>query len=142
MSQLSSLVLRFFFHTFAIAMKNLLFVMLGGAIGSALRYLTSLACQSIRWLNLPWGTLAVNVIGCFLLGLLMGLSERYTTFPKEIYLMLTVGLCGSFTTFSTFVSDFFRLNSAGQIGMALVYLAMSIIIGFLFFGLGRFVVVH
>lgn len=61
---------------------------------------------------------------------------------KEIYLMLTVGLCGSFTTFSTFASDFFRLNSAGQIGMALVYLAMSIIIGFLFFGLGRFVVVH
>ena len=116
--------------------------MLGGAVGSALRYLTNLACQSIRWLNLPWGTLAVNVIGCFLLGLLMGLGERFTTFPKEIYLMLTVGLCGSFTTFSTFASDFFRLNSAGQIGMALVYLAISIIIGFLFFGLGRIVVVH
>ena len=116
--------------------------MLGGAVGSALRYLTNLACQLIRWLNLPWGTLAVNVIGCFLLGLLMGLGERYTTFPKEIYLMLTVGLCGSFTTFSTFASDFFRLNNAGQFGMALIYLALSIIIGFLFFGLGRFVVVH
>ena len=118
-------------------MKNLLFVMLGGAVGSALRYLTSLACQSIRWLNMPWGTLAVNVIGCFLLGLLMGIGERYTTFPKEVYLMLTVGLCGSFTTFSTFASDFFRLNNAGQIGLALVYLTISIVFGFLLFGVGR-----
>ena len=40
---------------------------------------------------MPWGTLIVNVLGCFLLGLLMGVGERYTTFPKEIYLMLTVG---------------------------------------------------
>ena len=118
-------------------MKNLLFVMLGGAVGSALRYLTSLACQSIRWLNMPWGTLAVNVMGCFLLGLLMGVGERYTTFPKEIYLMLTVGLFGSFTTFSTVASDFFRLNNAGQIGLALAYLAVSIVLGFLLFGVGR-----
>ena len=131
-----------FFHTFASVMKNVLFIMLGGAVGSALRYLTSLACQSIRWLNMPWGTLAVNVIGCFLLGLLIGLGERYTTFPKEIYLMLTVGLCGSFTTFSTFASDFFRLNNSGQIWLALVYLTVSIIVGFLLFGLGRYIVVR
>ncbi|MBQ6771857.1 MAG: fluoride efflux transporter CrcB [Bacteroidales bacterium] len=123
-------------------MKNVLFIMLGGAMGSALRYLTSHACQSIRWLNMPWGTLAVNVIGCFLLGLLIGLGERYTTLPKEIYLMLTVGLCGSFTTFSTFASDFFRLNNAGQIGLALVYLTVSIVVGFLLFGLGRYVFVR
>ena len=116
--------------------------MLGGAVGSALRYLTSLACQSIRWLNMPWGTLAVNVMGCFLLGLLMGVGERYTTFPKEIYLMLTVGLFGSFTTFSTVASDFFRLNNAGQIGLALAYLAVSIVLGFLLFGVGRYIVMR
>ena len=86
--------------------------------------------------------MAVNVIGCFLLGLLIGLGERYTTFPKEIYLMLTVGLCGSFTTFSTFASDFFRLNNSGQIWLALVYLTVSIIVGFLLFGLGRYIVVR
>ena len=123
-------------------MKNLLFVMLGGAVGSALRYLTSLACQSIRWLNMPWGTLIVNVLGCFLLGLLMGVGERYTTFSKEIFLMLTVGLCGSFTTFSTFASDFFRLNNAGQLGMAIIYLTVSIVVGFLLFGVGRYIVVR
>lgn len=123
-------------------MKNMLFIMLGGAVGSTLRYLTSLACQSIRWFNMPWGTLVVNVIGCFLLGLLIGLGERYTSFPKEAYLLLTVGLCGSFTTFSTFASDFFRLNNAGLIGLALIYLTISIVIGFLLFGFGRYIVMR
>ena len=123
-------------------MKNVLFIMIGGAVGSALRYLTSLACQSIRWLNMPWGTLTVNLLGCFLLGLLMGVGERYTTFSKEIFLMLTVGLCGSFTTFSTFASDFFRLNNAGQLGMAVIYLTISIVLGFLLFGVGRCVVMR
>ncbi|MBQ3733986.1 MAG: CrcB family protein [Bacteroidales bacterium] len=91
---------------------------------------------------MPWGTLTVNILGCFLLGLLMGMGERYTTFSKEIFLMLTVGLCGSFTTFSTFASDFFRLNNAGQLGMAVVYLTISIVLGFLLFGVGRCVIVR
>ena len=54
--------------------------------------------------------------------------------------MLTVGLCGSFTTFSTFSSDFFRLNNAGQLGMAIIYLTVSIVLGFLLFGVGRCVI--
>ena len=91
---------------------------------------------------MPWGTLTVNILGCFLLGLLMGMGERYTTFSKEIFLMLTVGLCGSFTTFSTFASDFFRLNNAGQLGMAVVYLTISIVLGFPLFGVGRCVIVR
>ena len=123
-------------------LKNLLFIMLGGAIGSALRYLVTIACQSVRWLGMPWGTLLVNVIGCFLLGLLIGFSERYTSFPKEVYLMLTVGLCGSFTTFSTFAADFFRLQSAGQFMHALAYLAASVILGFALFALARHIVVR
>ena len=117
-------------------LRNLLFVMIGGAVGSALRYLTSLCCQSIRWLALPWGTLIVNLIGCFLLGLLMGAGIRYTSFPKEIYLMLTVGLCGSFTTFSTFSADFFSL-SGSSLWLALVYLTISIVCGFLLFYAGK-----
>ena len=56
--------------------------------------------------------------------------------------MLTVGLCGSFTTFSTFAPDFFRLNNAGQLGMAVVYLTISIVLGFLLFGVGRYVIVR
>ena len=123
-------------------LKNLLFIMLGGAIGSALRYLVNSACQSVQWLSMPWGTLSVNVVGCFLLGLLIGLGERYTSFPKEVYLMLTVGLCGSFTTFSTFAADFFRLYDAGQFVHALAYLAASVLLGFAVFALARYVVVR
>ena len=125
-----------------IMLKNLLYIMLGGAVGSALRYLTNLACQSIHWLGMPWGTLSVNVIGCFLLGILIGLGERYTSFPKEVYLMLTVGLCGSFTTFSTFASDFFRLQYAGQFLLALAYLITSVTLGFAMFALARYIVVR
>lgn len=91
---------------------------------------------------MPWGTLSVNVVGCFLLGLLIGLGERYTSFPKEVYLMLTVGLCGSFTTFSTFAADFFRLHDAGQFVHALAYLAASVLLGFAVFALARYVVVR
>ena len=127
---------------FVIMLKNLLYIMLGGAIGSALRYLTNLACQSIHWLGMPWGTLSVNVLGCFLLGILIGLGERYTSFPKEVYLMLTVGLCGSFTTFSTFASDFFRLQHAGQFLLALAYLTASVVLGFAMFALARYIAVH
>ena len=116
--------------------------MLGGAVGSALRYLTNLACQSIHWLGMPWGTLSVNLIGCFVLGILIGLGERYTSFPKEVYLMLTVGLCGSFTTFSTFVADFFRLQHAGQFFLALAYLTASVALGFAMFALARYIVVR
>ena len=125
-----------------IMLKNLLYIMLGGAVGSALRYLANLACQSIHWLGMPWGTLSVNVIGCFLLGILIGLGERYTSFPKEVYLMLTVGLCGSFTTFSTCASDFFRLQHAGQFLLALAYLTASVVLGFAMFALARYIVVR
>ena len=125
-----------------IMLKNLLYIMLGGAVGSALRYLTNLACQSIHWLGMPWGTLSVNVIGCFVLGILIGLGERYTSFPKEVYLMLTVGLCGSFTTFSTFAADFFRLQHAGQFLLALAYLTASVVLGFAMFALARYIVVR
>ena len=116
--------------------------MLGGAGGSALRYLTSLACQFIQWLGMPWGTLLVNVVGCFLLGLLVGVGERYTAVPKEVYLMLTVGLCVSFTTFSTFAADFMRLSSVGQVFTAIAYLIASIVLGFILFAAAKWLVCH
>lgn len=121
--------------------RNLLFIMLGGAVGSALRYITGIACQSVRWLNMPWGTVVVNITGCFLLGMLLGLGERYTSIQKDIYLMLTVGLCGSFTTFSTFAADIFRLNETGHFWLALGYLTLSVVCGFLLFVFGNYLIV-
>lgn len=118
-------------------MKNLLFVMAGGAIGAALRYLIGLACSRWALANLPLGTLSVNLLGCFLLGVLMALGQKYASFSGAPYLMLTVGVCGAFTTFSTFSADSIRLMDNGQWLTVLLYLSLSIVGGFLLFYLGR-----
>lgn len=112
--------------------------MLGGAVGAALRYLVGLCCAQLSTNIFPFSTLIVNVLGCFLLGILWGLGERYTGFGNtSAYLMLSVGLCGAFTTFSTFSADTIRLMDSGHIFLALLYLLVSILAGFLLFYLGR-----
>lgn len=118
-------------------MKNLLYIMLGGAIGAALRYLVGLGCNRLAWTSLPLGTLTVNLVGCFLLGLLMALGQKFASFSGAPYLMLTVGVCGAFTTFSTFSADTIRLADNGQWLMVLSYLTLSIIGGFALFYAGR-----
>lgn len=117
--------------------KNILFIMLGGAIGSTLRYLVGILCANSKLGNWPMGTFLVNIIGCLIMGILFGVGERFTSFPRELYLMLTVGLCGAFTTFSTFSADSIRLMETGQWFMALVYIVGSILVGFLLFFAGR-----
>lgn len=116
--------------------------MLGGSMGAALRYSVSLLCQHWRCATLPWATFIVNILGCFLLGLLMGLAERHSQFSGGTYLLLTVGLCGAFTTFSTFTSDTFRLADNGQWLIALTYITASIVIGFVMFYLGKSLLIH
>lgn len=111
--------------------------MMGGAAGAALRYLTGLACSRWEWTNMPMGTLSVNLIGCFLLGALMALGQKYTSFAGAPYLMLTAGVCGAFTTFSTFSADSIRLMDNGQWLTAAFYLTLSIAGGFLLFYIGR-----
>lgn len=118
-------------------LRNLIFVMLGGSVGAALRYCVGLLCQHYRWTSFPWGTLVVNLVGCFLLGLFMGLGEKITDFDSGVYLMLTVGLCGAFTTFSTFTADTFRMMDNGQWLVAAAYMVVSLVVGFMLFYAGR-----
>lgn len=122
-------------------MKNIFYVMLGGAIGAVLRYLLGLACAHLAWTNIPWGTLMVNLIGCFLLGLLMAVAQKYASFSDATYLMLTVGFCGAFTTFSTFSADTFRLIEHDQWLLAIFYLSINIIGGFTLFYFGRKIII-
>lgn len=118
---------------------NYLYVMLGGALGAALRYGVAQLCSEIRVLSLPVGTLVVNVLGCLLLGVLTGLGERHTALPASLLLMLTTGACGAFTTFSTFSSETVRACEAGQVVPALLYVIVSLSAGFFLFWAGRFV---
>lgn len=116
-------------------LRDFLFVMLGGSIGAAMRYATALAVAHIRIASLPIGTLSVNLIGCIILGLLTGLTERYTGIPRHITLMLTVGLCGAFTTFSTFSAETIRTLENSQAIAATMYVVVSVAGGlFLFWG--------
>lgn len=114
-------------------LRDFLFVMIGGALGAALRYATALLTSGFRLLTLPVGTLAVNLLGCILLGLLTGLAERHVAIPRHAMLLLTTGLCGAFTTFSTFSAETIKALEGGQTLAAILYVAVSVVVGLLLF---------
>ncbi len=102
------------------AIKNLLLVMLGGGLGAALRYGVNLAAARTWGPYFPWGTLTVNLAGCFLIGLLVALADRGRFLTPEMRLLLITGFLGAMTTFSTFSLE---TVNAGRAGLALRPLA-------------------
>ncbi len=111
-------------------MKSVLLVALGGGLGSAARYLVVLGVG--RWLGtgFPWGTLAVNLLGCFLMGLLTALFAGPLPVSSDTRLFFTTGILGGFTTFSAFGLDASGLIDRGDSGAALMYLAGSVALGY------------
>lgn len=105
-------------------MREFLLVGAGGFVGAAVRYGVSLAM--LRWTGtFPWATLAINILGCFLIGLLMPVVEH-----RPLWLVLVVpGLLGGFTTFSAFGHETWRLAEGGKAALAAVYVAASVGIG-------------
>ena len=116
--------------------KTIIAVGLGGFIGSVLRYLVSRLTTGVDFASLPLGTLTVNVLGCFVLGLLSGLFERTGSLSPELKLLLTTGLCGGFTTFSTFMGENFSMARNGQFMLMAAYLMLSLVLGFVLFFAG------
>jgi len=111
-------------------MTNLLLVGAGGFIGSVLRYLMSgLAHRLFTNPIFPYGTLSVNVLGCFLIGLFGGLFETKQIFNPEARLFIFIGLFGGFTTFSTFGYESFNLARDGQLISTLSNIVLQIILG-------------
>lgn len=104
-------------------------VFLGGGLGSLIRFLTTKCSQ--RLVGLPhFGTFAVNILGCFVIGVVFGLLARKTTiFPQHIKLFLTVGFLGGLTTFSTFNFEVFELIKNGKIIHGTTYLFLTCFIG-------------
>lgn len=111
--------------------------MLGGALGALCRYAVAQLCAGIRLLSLPIGTFAVNVLGCFLLGLLAGIGQQNAGLSRPLMLLLTTGFCGAFTTFSTFSGETVKAAQNGQIVQAALYVGASLAAGFLFFWWGK-----
>jgi CrcB protein len=113
-------------------MKTLLLIGLGGGLGSMLRYLVTCFITS-RITRFPaiYGTFAVNFTGCLLIGIAIGLSERYAWFTPQMRWFVATGICGGYTTFSAFAYENINLMRNGNYIASLVYIFASIIICFL-----------
>lgn len=112
-------------------MKELIYVFLGGGTGSVLRYcVQELLHERIVPYSFPWATFTVNIAGSFLIGLFYALSARFNL-SAEVRLLLTAGLCGGFTTFSTFSNDGLTLLKGEFYGTFMVYTLASISLGLL-----------
>jgi CrcB protein len=111
-------------------MKIILAIGTGSFIGGVLRYLLSQFVQTKFLSTFPFGTLTVNIIGCFLIGLVFGLTDRGNLTP-EWRLFLATGLIGGFTTFSAFSNETVGLLRDGQLWYATAYIGASVVIGLL-----------
>lgn len=109
-------------------MKELLIVSLGSFVGGGMRYLVTRLVGEWSAMPFPFGTFIVNIVGCLLIGLLSGWVMGGHLSP-QIKLLLVTGCCGGFTTFSTFMNENFLLGRDGQMLIALLYTAMSFLLG-------------
>ncbi|AMD59147.1 MULTISPECIES: fluoride efflux transporter CrcB [Hyphomicrobiales] len=118
-------------------MINIVLVAAGGAIGSVFRYLVGVWSVRLAGVNFPWGTLTVNVVGSFLIGLLVELVARRLNASMEMRLFLVTGVLGGFTTFSSFSLDAVSLFERGALGLSAVYVlaSLSVSIAAVFAGL-------
>ena len=119
--------------------RNIIAVGAGSFIGGIARYLVSLAMKRISK-GFPWATLFVNLLGCLTIGLLWGFLSRNASESTSWGLFLTVGLCGGFTTFSTFSKEALTMLQTGQIWGFAIYIAISILAGIALVALGYYIV--
>lgn len=120
-------------------LKTILAVGAGSFLGGAARYLVSLAMKSVSK-GFPWATLFVNLAGCFLIGLLWGIFSKNGTEDSNWALFLTIGLCGGFTTFSTFSKEVLVMMQGGNIWGFAGYIVISVLAGIALVALGYFLV--
>jgi fluoride exporter len=124
-----------------LCMIKILFIIGSGSfIGGVARYLVSKLVQNTFITSFPLGTMVVNVIGCFLIGIIFGLSERGNVMSSELRLFLTVGFCGGFTTFSTFAYENVSLLRDGNYFIFALYTGLSVFLGLLATYLGNLTV--
>lgn len=110
-------------------LKPFIIIFLGGGLGSVCRYAVQVLTQErIVAYNFPWATFTVNIIGSFLIGLFYAISAKLNI-SDETRLFLTAGLCGGFTTFSTFSNDNLLLIRQGEWLLCFVYITLSLILG-------------
>ena len=120
-------------------LKNTLMVGCGSFIGGAARYLISVAMKAMSK-GFPWGTLIVNLVGCLVIGLLWGFFSKSASENSSWALFMAVGICGGFTTFSTFSKEALMMLQAGNFISLLAYVTISVIAGIALVAAGYYLV--
>ncbi|GAW91858.1 fluoride efflux transporter CrcB [Calderihabitans maritimus] len=118
-------------------MLTYFFVALGGALGAVFRFSLSSWIFNRMGDHFPYGTFAVNIIGCFLLGLFYSLSIEKSVISANVRTLVAVGMLGAFTTFSTFSNESLVLIQEGQIQKGMLYIVASVLMGLLAVWLGH-----
>ena len=121
-------------------LKSMIIVGIGSFLGGSLRYVTSTMMKNVCGQYFPWGTLTVNLLGCLVFGLIFALFSKYATTSSPWYLLFTTGICGGFTTFSTFANESMQMLQSGNIGGFIGYVSTSVIGGIALIGLGYWII--
>ncbi|GAC1447983.1 MAG: fluoride efflux transporter CrcB [Chitinophagaceae bacterium] len=116
--------------------RSLLLVGIGSFIGGISRYLTQQFVQKYYPSSIPFGTLSVNIVGCFIIGVIYALSAKGNILSPEIRLFLATGICGGYTTFSSFAYENISLLQDGEFFYTLMYVLLSVVLGLLAVYLG------
>jgi fluoride exporter len=106
----------------------ILAVAIGGALGSVARYVVGIEAGRLFGTDFPWGTLIINVSGSFLIGVFAALFATKWSLPQSARVFLIVGICGGFTTFSTFSLDVWYLIERGQLLASAAYIVASVVL--------------
>ncbi len=110
-------------------MKQLLLVFIGGGVGSSLRYWISKYLNSAQT-GIPYGTFSANIIGSFIIGIVLGLALKNSSVSQNTILLVATGFCGGFTTFSTFAYENHIFLKSGDFMSFALYTLASFVIGF------------
>jgi CrcB protein len=117
-------------------MEKLINLAIGGIAGTISRYLLAGFVYSAIGTGFPYGTLVVNVLGCFILGLLVSVADSKFLLGSNTRLLLMIGFCGAFTTFSTMIFETDNLIKDGETLRAFMNVLLSVVIGFIVFRAG------
>jgi len=117
-------------------LKQILLVGLGGGIGSIFRFLTSAFFTKYVTNGFPLGTFIANILGCFVLGIFVGVLGKNPSENENLRLLFVTGFCGGYTTFSTFASENIQLLQQQNYTLLIIYTLASLLLGFLAVAMG------